>query len=172
LSNYIKGSTLYGDSVGFLSKTPVDIKSVIWVPNSAADVLVLSWFNLADSPQVAAKTFDVAITSTNTVTDALGTGLTNAYRAGDAALFNFGNGDNRGLHLIATAGNNSRIITEADLTNIAADKVNITTYAPQMFAKMYTAAKDTLQFHYDKARKPNLAITTIAGSGIVLVEIA
>jgi hypothetical protein len=41
------------------------------------------------------------------------------------------------------------------------------------FQIMYTAAKDTLQFHFDKDTwLPNLAITSIANSGIVLVQIA
>jgi hypothetical protein len=80
---------------------------------------------------------------------------------------------NEGLHLITTAGDNDHLHTEADLTDVTEIPMTLVSLTRKTFQIMYTAAKDTLQFHFDKDTwLPNLAITSIANSGIVLVQIA
>jgi hypothetical protein len=178
MSNNLKSNKLYGDSVGFLLKKRAQILSITWIPNTAGDAVVLSYFEPSEV-QVAKKTVLVTISSSNTITSVPtgGSKFPNTYRAGDAVLLEKIGGQttpqNEGLHLITTAGNDDRIVTETELTDVTAVPITVTSLTKKMFETMFSAAKDTLQFHYDENTfVPNLAITAIAGSGVVLVQIA
>lgn len=178
MSNNLSSKTLYGDTVGFLAKKRVNIVGLTWIPASGGDAVVLSFFE-ENEAQVAKKSALVTITSSSIVTAILtGTNVfPNTYRAGDAVLISKAGGQaspqNEGIHLITTAGDNDHFHTEADLTDVVAVPITLTSLTKKMFQTMYSAAKDTLQFHFDKDTwLPNLAITSIAGSGVVLVQIA
>jgi hypothetical protein len=178
MSNNLSSKTLYGDTIGFLAKKRINIVGLTWIPNTAGDAVVLSFFE-ENEAQVAKKSALVTITSSSIIT-AISTGsnvFPDTYRAGDAVLIhkagNQAAPQNTGLHLITTAGDNDHFHTEADLTNETEVPITLTSLTKKMFQTMYSAAKDTLQFHFDKDTwLPNLAITSIAGSGIVLVQIA
>jgi len=175
MSNFLKSRKLYGDTVGFLSKTPVSILSITWIPNTAADALVLGYCIQGVTDIVLSeRAVASAITSSGTITDPGGTLYPNTYAAGDVIdILECNTKANKGMHLITSAGNNSRIIVEAELTDVAADLLRFRTYKGRVFEKMFSAAKDTMQFHYDKDTiVPNLFISSIAGSGLVLVQIA
>jgi hypothetical protein len=178
MSNNLSSKTLYGDSVGFLSKKRVNIVGLTWVPNTAGDALTLSFFE-ENEIQVAKKSSLVTITSSSIITSVPtgGNVFPNTFRAGDAILVGPMGGQakpqNEGLHLITTAGDNDHLHTEADLTDVTEIPMTLVSLTRKTFQIMYSAAKDTLQFHFDKDTwLPNLAITSIANSGIVLVQIA
>ena len=174
MSNYLASKTLYGDTVGFLSKKPVSVLSAVWVPNSAGDILVLGYCEPGKAGQVVAPKGVVSAITSNAIITGVGTDYPSTFAAGDVLDIRQGNTKaNLGLHLITTAGDNTHLHVEAELTDVAEDNIEVTSYAGRVFLKMGNAAKDIVQFHFDRDTiVPNLFIATMPSSGLVLVQIA
>lgn len=176
MSNYLKSNVLYGDTVGFLSKKPVKVLSIVWIPNTAGDAVVLNYAPLGPgNVAVAKKGVQSAITSNAIITGALGTEFPSTYVAGDVVdITQCNTKANLGPHVITTGGDDAHIHVEAELTNVAEDNIEITAYTQRVYDKLFSAAKDAMQHHFDGGMPPipNLYISAIAGSGLVLVHIA
>jgi hypothetical protein len=173
MSNYLKSKTLYGDTLGFLAKKRINVVGLTWVPNTAGDALTLSFFE-ENGLAVAQRSSLITVSSSSVITGAHDD-FPSTYAAGCAAFISkVGSQDksNEGLHLIVTAGDDDHFHTEADLVDIVDSPVAISCLSRRTFQTMFSAAKDAMQFHFDKDTwLPNLAITSIATSGIVLVQI-
>ena len=143
MANSTYGQILYADTVGILSKTPVHIMGVNFVPNAVSDAFDLNWWDEANAVSGANRALgNCTITGTNTFTDAATGGvLTGARYPATNVLKIFktieggGNGStaNHTYHLIETAGDNNVIVTAATLTNEANKSYKFACYPSRPF---------------------------------------
>lgn len=163
-----------------LSRKPIKITGITFIPNSAGDGCILSYHDLA-SVVVAKKSAVVTVSSNNTLTSVPtgGNVFPNTYAAGDAVLLEApvdvdGVKANAGLHLIGTVGNNDRfIVADSVLTDYTAKLTTVTSFTKRMAAQILSQATTKLGVHVPfccgGVHLPNLSLTTLSTSGIVLV---
>ena len=188
MANSTYGQIAYVDTVGIISKTPVHIMGVNFVPNAVSDAFDLNWWDEANAVSGANRALgNCTITGTNTCTDtAAGGVLTGARYPATNVLKIFttreggGNGStaNHTYHLIETAGNNNVIVTAATLTNEANKSYKIDCYPARPFLNgLQPTATNT---HYSMywyfgpqgVYLPNLVLESISTSAYLQIYLA
>ena len=188
MANATYGQIMYCDTAGIISKSPVAIMAINFVPNAVSDAFDLNWWDEANAVSGANRELtNVTITSTTTITDAATGGvLTGARYPATNVLKIFktieggGNGSvlNHTYHLIETAGDNNAIVTGATLTNEANKSYKFDCYPSRPFLNgLQPTATNT---HYSMywyfgpygVRLPNLILESISTSAYLEIYLA
>ena len=143
MANALYGNVFHVDTVGIVSKTPLKIMGVNFVPNAVSDAFDLNFWDEANEVSGSNRSLgNCTITGTNTFTDAdTGVVLTAARYPATNVLKIFktwegggsGSTANHTYHLIETAGDNNAIVTAASLTNEANKSYKIAAYPARPF---------------------------------------
>jgi hypothetical protein len=183
MANSQTGNFIYCDTAGILSKAPLCIEWIQYVPHAVTDVLDLNFWDEANP--VSGSSRNVAsctITGTNTLTDADTGGVLTAarYPATDILkLYTVGEGGGNGsalnhtYHLIETAGDNNAIVTGTTLTNETTMRQKMICYPSAPFFNVtcssVTNAFET-KFHYlGGVLVPNLIAETITSGASAII---
>jgi len=184
MANALYGQILYADTVGILSKTPVHIMGVNFVPDDVSDTFDLNWWDEANA--TASSELNITATaSSGTVTDDDSDHdylTSSAFADGSVVkvIQTAGAAGNRTYHLVGTAGNDDRIIitptsTWADESNIMYHIIN---YPARPFLNgLQPTATDT---HYSMywyfgpqgVYLPNLVLESISTSAYLQIYLA
>ena len=143
MANALYGGVLYADTAGILSKTPLHILGINFVPAAVSDTFDLNYWDEANEVSGSNRALgNCTITGTNTFTDAATGGVLTAarYPATDVLkIFTTreggGNGStaNHTYHLIETAGDDNAIVTGTTLTNEANKSYKLACYPSRPF---------------------------------------
>ena len=188
MSNALYGQILHADTVGILSKIPIRVMGVNFVPNAVSDAFDLNWWDEANAVSGANRALgNCTITDTNTFTDTdAGDVLTSARYPATNVLKIFktieggGNGStaNHTYHLIETAGNDNAIVTAATLTNEAGKSYKIDCYPSRPFLNglQPTAANTHYSMYWyfgpQGVYLPNLVLESISTSAYLQIYLA
>jgi hypothetical protein len=181
MSNALYGNTLYCDTVGIISKTPIRVRAICFYPAAENDSILFNWWDEAN-PLAGSNIAFTATASTGTITNAdAGANVMTAAAFPDGAvvkvLDSSGAAGNKTYHLIGTVGNDDRfIVTPTALWSDEASKYYHVVSYPARTAFKLLQAKDTneesLWFQMEDILMPNLVLETISASCSAIVYIA
>jgi hypothetical protein len=183
MANALYGNTLYCDTVGIISKTPITVKAICFYPNQQADAIQFNWWD-ESNPLAGSNIAFTATASTGTVTNASASAdvMTSAAFPDGAVvkvIDSSGAAGNKTYHLIGTAGNDDRFVVTP--TALWADEATIyyhvTAYparAAFQFKQPYDTNELSMWFTFggDGLRLPNLTLETISSTCSAIVYIA
>ena len=181
MANVLYGNTLYCDTPGIISKSPIRIRAIEVDPSAAAGLVLFNWWDEARPIANTKQFLTGTITGTNTLT---ATGLlTSIYADGSVIKIfpvNKGGGDgsvaNMTYHLIGTAGDNDAIVTaETSLTNETAKTYLLEAYPARKAFSIATPGTEVInEFRYfgeHGVLLPNLTME-LATNAVAIVYLA
>lgn len=188
MANALYGNIWHVDTVGIVSKTPVKVLGVNFIPNAVSDAFDLNYWDEANVVTDSERSLgNCTITSTTTFTDAdTGGVLTSARYPATNVLKIFktveggGNGStaNHTYHLIETAGDNNAIVCAASLTNEANKSYKIAAYPARSFLNgLQPTVANTHESKYwyfgpHGIWLPNLVLEAISTSAYIQIFLA
>jgi len=183
MANAFYGNTLYCDTVGIVSKTPIVVKAICFYPNAAADAILFNWWD-ESNPLSGSNIAFTATASSGTVTntDTAADVMTSAAFPDGAVIKvidSSGSASYKTYHLIGTAGDDDRFVITPTSTwgDESSTYYHVTAY-PARAAFQFKQPKDTNEnsqwfaFGGDGLRLPNLTLETISSTCSAIVYIA
>jgi hypothetical protein len=176
MANALTGRVWSADTVGVLSTGPVWITAIGIIPSAAAGTITLSYWD-EKAVNTSSKGYISASINTATMTETEAAGDTDifsatAYPAGDVMQIfeSTGSSTNVGYHLIATVGDDERIICAPNFTtNEGPFKYGVQCFPSRLAFIGLTQATTAMDAWYPFAqpiRFPNLALTTATNAAV------
>ena len=178
MANVLQGGVFTLDTTGIIATGPIAVFHARLVPNAAADVGILYWW---DEANPIATTVQAGITATITGTNTFtATGLIPAaYAAGAVFRITKSNGNQANVNrfLIATVGNSDRLIIAAGLPvfgNEAGIVYSVTAYPTYPVISLKAQATNLLcdDIPFPGGRIfPNLALVSLTASAKITLYV-
>jgi hypothetical protein len=193
MANQLYGKIWYVDTVGMLSRTPVWIQAVTFVPHAAADVALFHYWlpNLKEATSYSIFGTDHTgdITGNDTLTLSSGAHLPSTIADGDFFGITFSNGSTDNYYqkhdksefvcLVKTAGNNTAVTVWDDPWTNETGKLytwNVYTGLKAISLAASTVTNDFptqhIEWHEPNLRLPNLACEAMTSTGYCLIYLA